>query len=144
MKAYEVSLIKHKNNAFESAKITGSKDAEQYARKFYHADLGLYESFFIMLLNNNGMVVQWAKISQGGITGAVVDPIIITKYAVETLAKSVILVHNHPSGNLKPSEPDKTITQRIRQGLSLFDCSVLDHIILTEDGYYSFNDEGQL
>ncbi len=144
MKAYEVSLIKHKNNAFESVKITGSKDAEQYARKFYHADLGLYESFFIMLLNNNGMVVQWAKISQGGVAGTVVDTIIVAKYVVETLAKSVILVHNHPSGNLKPSEPDKAMTQKIKQGLSLFDCSVLDHVILTEDGYYSFADEGHL
>jgi DNA repair protein RadC len=84
------------------------------------------------------------KISQGGISGSVVDIKIICKYAIECLGCSVILVHNHPSGNRNPSQEDLNITKKIKQALSIFDIGLFDHIILTANSYYSFADEGIL
>ena len=86
--------------------------------------------------------IGYAKISQGGIVGTVIDATIIAKYCVEALATSVILAHNHPSGGLVPSQQDKDITRKIKDTLKIFDCNVLDHIILTEDSFFSFADEG--
>jgi len=135
----EYQLKKNPTN-FAKEKISESKHAADYARKFYHDDISIYESFFLIMLNNNGYTIGYVKISQGGITGTVVDPVIIAKYAIDSLAKSVILCHNHPSGNLKPSEQDKSITDKIKSGLRMFDINVLDHIILTENNYFSFQD----
>jgi DNA repair protein RadC len=123
-------------------KITSSKASADYINQFYFEDLGIYESFFILLLDQSNHTTGYAKISQGGIAGTVVDPIIVAKYAIDSLAKAVILAHNHPSGNLNPSEADRNITEKIKKGLALFDITVLDHIILTEDDYYSFADNG--
>jgi DNA repair protein RadC len=97
---------------------------------------------FIMMLNRAGMVTSYAKISQGGTSGTVADPKIIAKYAVDDLCSSVILVHNHPSGNREPSEEDKYLTKRVKQGLSMFDIKLHDHVILTTDGYTSLANEG--
>ena len=104
----------------------------------------MYESFFVLLLNNANETVGFAKISQGGISGTYVDPIIIVKYVVDTMSKSVIVAHNHPSGNLKASEPDKKVTKRLKDILTLLDVTLLDHIILAESTYLSFADEGLL
>ena len=81
-------------------------------------------------------------ISRGGITGTVADPRIILKKAVEEGATSIVLSHNHPSGNLKPSRADEELTQKIKQAASFFDIRVLDHVIVSDEGYYSFADEG--
>ena len=135
-------ILKRIKSEFPKAEITNSSDAATFARQFYHDDLTLYESFFLILLNNANNTTGFVKISQGGVTGTVVDPRIVAKYAIETLSKSVILVRNHPSGTLKPSEADKQITEKIKKGLKLFDCEVLDHIILTENSFFSFADKG--
>jgi len=139
----EYSLRKIKKD-FNQVKITDSKSAVDYARQFYFDDIGIYESFFLILLNRNNRTIGFAKISQGGIVGTVVDVRIIAKYAIESLAYSVILVHNHPSGNTIASDLDQKITSNIKSGLGLFEISVLDHIILTENSYNSFADEGLL
>ncbi len=136
-----LSLKKNKTD-IKKAAIKSSKDAADYARQFYFEDLQIFESAFIILLNNSNNTIAYAKISQGGVCSTVVEPAIIAKYAVDTLAKGVILVHNHPSGNLEPSNGDKKITEKIRKTLAIFDCNLHDHIILTEDGYTSFADEG--
>jgi DNA repair protein RadC len=136
----EISL-KRKKSDYKKIKISCSKDAEKYARQFYHEDLTIYESFFIILLNQSNNTIGYAKISQGGVTGTVVDPQIVAKFAIESLSKSIILVHNHPSGSLIASESDKKVTNKINKVLNLFDCRVLDHIILTEDDYLSFGDQ---
>jgi len=133
-------LLKREKTDFARAKITDSKSAAEYARQFYQDDIALYESFFIILLNRANITTGFVKISQGGICGTVVDPVIVAKYVIESLSKNVILVHNHPSGSLNPSTQDKNITTKIKKGLELFDCSVLDHIILTEGEYFSFSD----
>jgi DNA repair protein RadC len=129
-------------NSFEAVKITHSRMSADFIRQFYGDDIEIFESFFIVLLNRQNMTIGWAKISQGGVAGTVVDPIVVAKYAVDTLASSVILAHNHPSGNRTPSPQDKELTRRITKGLELFGIRVLDHIILTKDSYLSMQDEG--
>lgn len=109
-----------------------------FARGFYGPDISIYESFFIILLSQNYTTIGYAKISQGGVAGTVVDPIIIAKYAIDTLARAVVLVHNHPSGSLIPSRHDKELTKKITDALSLFQVKMADHVILTKDSYYSF------
>lgn len=136
--------LKKVQTEFPSVKVNTSKISYDFIKKFYSGDIEVYESFFILLLNRANKTVGYAKISQGGVVGTCVDIKIIAKYAVDSLASSVILAHNHPSGNTAPSEQDKIITQRIKKALALLDVEVFDHIILTEDSYYSFADEGIL
>jgi DNA repair protein RadC len=139
----EIRLTKVKTD-FPNVKITSSKDSNEFIRNFYHEDIGIYESFFLLMLNRQNNTIGYAKISQGGVTGTFVDVAIIAKYIVENLATGCILAHNHPSGNLNPSEQDKTMTKQVQNALKLFNCQVLDHMILTEDSYFSFSDEGIL
>jgi DNA repair protein RadC len=137
------SLAKTKSE-IPKAKIHSSKDAADYARQFFADDIEIYESVFIILLNRANNTVGWAKISQGGISASVIDVKIILKYVVEAMACAVIIAHNHPSGNLQPSHADITVTQRIKNATTLLDSSLVDHIILSSEGYYSFADEGIL
>ncbi len=139
-----IDFITLKKNKTDIKKVAmkSSKDAADYARQFYFEDLGIYESVFILLLNQSNNTIAYAKISQGGVCSTTIDPAIIAKYAVDTLAKGVILVHNHPSGNLSPSPADNKMTEKVKNTLAIFDCNLLDHIILTEDSYTSFVDEG--
>lgn len=134
--AYKIGLTKRKTN-YESVRITGAQDAAKYIKQFYANDIGLYESAFILLLNKQNCTIGYAKISQGGISSTVVDISIIAKYCVDTLASGCIFAHNHPSGNLEPSTQDTDMTEKLKNALSLFDCTLLDSIILTEQGAYS-------
>ena len=136
--------LRKSETGFARVAIRSSKDAADFIRQFYSDDIGIFESFFLLLLDQSNTTTGYAKISQGGIAGTVVDPRIVAKYAIESLSPSVVLCHNHPSGNLKPSDADIAITNKIKAGLQLFDITVLDHIILTEDSYTSFADEGIL
>lgn len=148
MKTYNSSIdqlsLKREKSNFPKAKIITSSDAAQYARQFYFDDLDIYESMFLILLNNSNNTIGFVKISQGGITGTVVDVRIIAKYAIETLATGIILVHNHPSGNTTPSSADTIITAKVKQGLALLDVTLTDHLIITSSSYFSFADEGLL
>lgn len=137
-----VLSVKEGNNGFIKAKITTSTEASSYARNFYHDDISIYESFFCIFLNRSNNSIAYSKISQGGTIGTVIDVKIIAKYAVDVLASGVILIHNHPSGSLKPSEQDFSITRHIKEGLNLLDIKVIDHIILSENSFYSFLDNG--
>jgi DNA repair protein RadC len=96
------------------------------------------------MLDQSNHTIGFAKISQGGVSATVVDTRIVAKFAIDSLASGIILAHNHPSGNLKPSGADEKITDKIKSGLAYFDIQVLDHIIVTEDGYTSFSDSGRL
>lgn len=129
---------------FPAEKITSSVVAADFMRKFYFDDIFVFESSFILLLNQNNLTIGWAKISQGGISGTVIDPRLVAHYAIQSLAVGVIICHNHPSGNLQPSEADKKLTEKLKTGLSLLDITLLDHIILTGAAYYSFADSGVL
>lgn len=127
---------------FEKVKICSSRDAADYIRNFYQDDINIYESVFILLLNRSNQTVGYAKISQGGISGTVVDIRIILKYTIESLSSGVIMAHNHPSGQLKASPQDMQITKKLREALQWMDISLHDSIILTSDSYYSMADEG--
>lgn len=144
MKTTPLFELKKVQTEFPQIKIHSSKDSQEFIRSFYGDDIEIYESFFILLLDRANTTIGYAKISQGGITGTVVDIRIIAKYAVDSLASSIILAHNHPSGTLKPSEQDLMLTKKIVSGLKLLDIQVLDHVILTKDSYYSFADNGTL
>lgn len=128
------------NNDFKAVKINNSSDSYHFIEQFYSDDIEIFESFFIVLLNRANETIGWAKISQGGVAGTIADPIIIAKYAIDTLASSVILAHNHPSGNLNPSQADINLTINVQDGLKLFNVRVLDHLILTKNRFYSMKD----
>jgi len=101
-----------------------------------------YEVFAVIFLNRANKIKHFEIMSRGGITGTVADPRLILKKALEKDATSIVLSHNHPSGNLMPSRADEEITRKIKQAAGYFDIQVIDHIIVSEEGYYSFADEG--
>ena len=140
----QLVTLKKQDTNFKNIKITSSLETYDFIKSFYFDDIDIYESFFVLMLNNSNTTISYAKISQGGITGTIVDLRIIAKYAIDSLATSVILAHNHPSGKLQESDQDRIITKKIKLGLETLDIKVLDHIILTSKGYFSFNDQGIL
>jgi DNA repair protein RadC len=103
-----------------------------------------YEEFWIILLNKANKVIKKVKVSEGGISGTVVDPKKLFKLALDNHCSSIILGHNHPSGNIQPSEADQKITKKIKECGILLDMAVLDHVIVAGDRFYSFADEGTL
>ncbi|MDP4222863.1 MAG: DNA repair protein RadC [Bacteroidota bacterium] len=107
------------------------------------SDLG-HEEFWVLFLNRSNRIIDKMKLSQGGISGTVTDVRIIMKKAVEYLSSGIIVCHNHPSGNLNPSESDSKITQKIKDAGSLLDIQLLDHLIISDRDYYSFADNGLL
>ncbi|MCX6226157.1 MAG: DNA repair protein RadC [Bacteroidia bacterium] len=100
-----------------------------------------HEEFWILLLNRSNQIIDQVRISQGGISGTVTDVRLILNAAVEKLASGIILAHNHPSGNLSPSEADIKITKKIKEAAQMLDLSLLDHIILSDQGYMSMADD---
>jgi len=101
-----------------------------------------HEEFWILLLNRNNMVLGKKRVSVGGVAGTVVDPKVIFKLALDQLASSIILCHNHPSGNLQPSQQDINITKKLREGARFLDIIISDHIIIGNKAYFSFADKG--
>jgi DNA repair protein RadC len=122
--------------------IRSSKDVADIFQPLL-SDL-LHEEFWILFLNRSNKVINRMKLSQGGISGTVTDVRIIMKQAVECLASGIIVCHNHPSGNLNPSESDSKITQKIKEAGNLMDIQLLDHLIISDKDYYSFADNGVL
>ncbi len=127
------------HEALKKPKITCSKDAYALLRSDL-MDLK-HEEFWILLLNRNHQVIRKCHISRGGVSGTVVDPKIIFKQALTHLSCAMIVAHNHPSGHLKPSKADITLTEKLRKAGQLMEIPVLDHLILTNEGYLSFADE---
>jgi DNA repair protein RadC len=123
-------------------KITSSRDVFD----LFHPTLGdiPHEEFWILLLNRANRVIDKIKISQGGISGTIIDTRIILKNAVDRLASAIILCHNHPSGNLKPSDADIRITSKMKESSQIVDVNLIDHIIIAENTYFSFADEGMI
>jgi len=123
----------------EYAKINGSNEVFNLMHPIL-SDLA-HEEFWVLILNRSNKVIDKRKISQGGITGTVTDIRLILKMAIDNLATSMILCHNHPSGNLQPSDADISITRRLKESAALMDISLLDHLIIAGKGYFSFADE---
>ena len=140
--ALELGRRRQAATYLEKKVIKSSTDIAQYLRTNIK-DLS-YEVFAVVFLNKANKVNHFEIISKGGITGTVADPRIILKKALEEDATSIVLCHNHPSGNLRPSRADEELTGKIREAARYFDIIVLDHIIVSEEGYFSFADEGIL
>lgn len=140
--AMELGRRRRGVNNFEKKQLSSSRSVFELMQPLI-GELE-HEEFWILLLNNaNKMQYKW-KLSVGGITAALVDVRLIYKKAIERGATSMILCHNHPSGNLMPSQSDIMLTKKVIKGGAILDIKVLDHIIVAEQGYYSFADEGNL
>lgn len=138
--ALELGRRRKKDDVAERMKIQSSNDVFEIFQPLL-ADIP-HEEFWVLLLNRSNKIIDKFRVSQGGVSGTVIDVRLILKPAIEKLASSVILCHNHPSGNNKPSDNDVSITQKTKEAARFMDISVLDHIIVCEKNYYSFADEG--
>lgn len=140
----EVELVyKTKVKASERPKITSSKDIYNILRQVWDENkIDMLEEFKVIFLNRANRVTGVYDASSGGITGTVADPRLILAAAIKSLSVSIVLSHNHPSGNLKPSRADEELTLKIKEAAGYHDIKVLDHIIITSEAYYSFADEG--
>ncbi|RLD79177.1 MAG: hypothetical protein DRJ07_12110 [Bacteroidetes bacterium] len=138
--ALELGRRRKLSEIVERKTIRSSKDIFE----FFHpilADLP-HEEFWVVFLNQSNKIIDKYRVSQGGISGTVIDVRLIMKAAIEKLASGIILCHNHPSGNLKPSGSDIKITKKMRDAGEIMEIKVLDHIIVTDESYFSFADEG--
>jgi DNA repair protein RadC len=134
---------RRKESEFSSkSKIYGSRDAADFFQPLL-GDLN-HEEFWVMLLNRGNKIIDTFMVSQGGISGTIIDVRLILKKALEKLASSMILCHNHPSGTMQASDADNKITTKIKEAALLMDITVLDHIIIGQNKYLSFADEGML
>jgi len=128
----------------ERPKITRSTEAVEVLRSVWSSQIEAREEFVVLMLDRSNRVLGYQLLSKGGISGTVADIRLIFSVALEALASSIILAHNHPSGNLKPSEADLTLTRKVKEASKVIDIALLDHFILTKEGHYSFADEGDL
>lgn len=129
----------------ERPTVTKSEDAFRLFWEYWDDSISHVESMKIMLLNRASRVLGIADLSTGGTSGCLMDMKVIFQYAIKANAHSIILAHNHPSGNLKPSEADLAITNRVNEAAKLLDITLLDHLILSpEERYCSMSDEGQI
>lgn len=140
--AMELGKRRKQSETMNRNKVTCSKDIFEYFHPLL-CDLP-HEEFWILFLDRSNKIIGKLKISQGGVYETVVDCKLILKEALNRLAVSIVLCHNHPSGNMKPSKNDDSITRKIRESAILLDIEVLDHIIICENNYFSYADEGRL
>jgi len=140
--ALELGRRRQAGNSLEKLVVSNSSDVANYLQTFLKDYR--HEVFAVIFLNRANKINHFEIISKGGISGTVADPRIILKKALEEDAVNVILCHNHPSGSLKPSKADEELTTKIKEAAKYFDIKVIDHIIVSDNGYYSFADEGIL
>jgi len=138
--AMELGKRRKVSDILEKAKIDSSKDVFEIFASVL-CDLP-YEEFWVLFLNRANKIINKQKISQGGVSGTVIDIRLVLKQAIEKLASGIILCHNHPSGNIQPSKSDIDITKKLKDAAKLMDINVLDHIIVTDNEYFSFADKG--
>ncbi len=150
MKTYKImvpriTLVKEKTS-FPAVKLITSRDAYDFICQFARPDNDILETAHLILINNRNITIGYVQLSVGGTTGTVMDPKIIGKYAIESLAGGVVIAHNHPSGDVSPSKLDITATQRVKSLLQAIETPLIDHIIISDDPsngkYFSFADEG--
>ena len=140
--AMELGRRRQASTSLEKTVVLTSSDIASYIRSIlmdYRQEV-----FAVLFLNRANRINHFQIISEGGITGTIADPRVILKKALEENAVNIVLCHNHPSGSLRPSRADEALTQKIKEAAKYFDIRIIDHIIVSEDGYYSFADEGLL
>ncbi len=140
--ALELGKRRKISEVIEKKQITSSKDVSDiFGQKL--GDLP-YEEFWLLILNRANKIIELKKISAGGVSGTVTDVKIILKAAIEKTASGIIVCHNHPSGNIKPSNSDINLTKKLKSACELVDITLLDHVIVSFSDFYSFADEGML
>jgi DNA repair protein RadC len=144
-KVEELDLYRKGKKSFQgNPQITNSESAVKIFRQFWDEEaLSISEHMNVMLLNRANKVIGLYQHSKGGVAGTILEPEMIVLAAVKSLAKGVIIAHNHPSGNLRPSDADEVLSNNLKKALKLVDINLLDSLIITEDGFYSFTDEGK-
>lgn len=140
--AMELGSRRRGAEVLDRKSIMSSRDAFELLQM--HIGDQNYEYFFVILLNQANKIIKTVNISEGGITGTVVDPKKVFKHAIENNATSIILGHNHPSGSTSPSEQDKKLTTKMKEAGKFLEISVLDHVIVGVEKYYSFADNGEM
>lgn len=141
----EVQLHYTKQKNIELQKVSSSRDVNRCIRKVFPTEqINHREHMYALYLNNSNFITGYYLISIGGITGTLVDIRITLQAALLSNAVAVILVHNHPSGTLKPSAADKAITMKLAKACEFLDIKLLDHLIITEESYYSFADDNMM
>nr|NQU90110.1 JAB domain-containing protein [Bacteroidota bacterium] len=141
----EVAITYHnKVKASQRPKITCSGDSYQIFSAIWDDNMDHIESFYAMFLNRANALLGVARVAVGGTTGTIADPKVIYQLALKVNAQSIIVSHNHPSGNLKPSDMDEKLTRKLKSAGTFLDICFLDHLILTSEAYYSFADEGNM
>jgi DNA repair protein RadC len=140
--ALELGRRRKETEAVKREKIVTSNDVFEIMKSSL-MDLP-HEEFWLLMLNRANSIIKKELISRGGISATAVDVKIIFKSAVDNYASSIVVCHNHPSGNLKPSDADIKITKNIKEAAKIMEIPLLDHLIFTENGYYSFADEGMM
>lgn len=128
----------------ERPKITSSQDAKNVLREIWSSQMEIREEFIVLLMDKANRVLGYQIVSKGGMDGTIADVKLIYSVALESLASGIIIAHNHPSGNLNPSNADIQLTNKIREAGKQLDVVLLDHIILTKESFYSFADEGRM
>ena len=147
---YNIPMVKlsyvRENTGIKPRQISCSREAYEYLLSLYDpGQIGHIEVFYMLLLNRNNFILGAHLVSVGGVAGTVVDPKIIFQTALLANASGIVLCHNHPSGNLKPSQQDADITKKLKHAGSFLDIAVNDHIIISPEGdYYSFADYGHI
>lgn len=140
--ALELGRRRADSNVLEKSRVLNSQQAFQYIYPRL-TDLP-HEEFWVLYLNRANLIIRSECVSKGGVSGTLVDVRLILKPAIECLASSIILAHNHPSGNIIPSQHDLLLTRKVKDAAKLMDVNVQDHIIIGENTYYSFSDQGTL
>lgn len=137
--------LKYKSGEVLSKTILSSKDSFELFMKFYDEDVfELTESVIVIYLNSANRAIGWMRHTTGGIWSSIVDPRLIFVAALKCRATGIIISHNHPSGQLRPSNEDNRFTKKLKEGGLFLDIRLIDHIIATSQGYYSYADEGEL
>ena len=141
----EIQIL-YRNKAKKSDRpiVKSSQDAYDYLIGAWSPQIERLEEFVILCLNRANKVLGFSKISSGGISGTVADPKVIFQVALKSNASSILLAHNHPSGNTNPSDNDIQLTKKLKKAGEFLELNVLDHLIITTDSYFSFADESIL
>jgi DNA repair protein RadC len=140
--ALELGSRRRGADVMERKSIQSSKDAFEIIKMHFNNES--YEQFVMIMLNQSNKIIKTVVISEGGVSGTVVDPKKVFKIAIESNATGIILGHNHPSGSVLPSQQDEKLTEKLVNAGSMLDIKVLDHLIVGDEKYYSFTDEGKL
>ena len=141
----EVTMIMKKNqDPYDSFKAITSKDSYKAMKLIIGEQIDVTETVIAVFMNTKNESIGWFRVSSGGVSSCIVDMKVVLSAALNCLASTIIICHNHPSGGLKPSSSDDILTKRLNDACKLLDIALLDHLIITENSYYSYADEGKL